>query len=118
MAIHNELGRLGEQLAKEYLLNKGFTVLTQNYRFEKAELDIICVKNNDIIFVEVKTRSSDYYASPIHAVHHKKQELLQEAAFHFITENKIELEPRFDIISIVIKNNVPQIDHLEDAFWG
>jgi putative endonuclease len=118
MAIHNELGRLGEQLAKEYLLNKGFTVLAQNYRFEKAELDLICVKNEDIVFVEVKTRSSNYYASPIDAVHLKKQELLKEAAFHFITENKIELEPRFDIIAIVIQNEVPQIEHLEDAFWG
>jgi putative endonuclease len=51
-------------------------------------------------------------------VHLKKQELLKEAAFHFITENKIELEPRFDIIAIVIQNEVPQIEHLEDAFWG
>ena len=118
MAIHNELGRLGEDLAKDYLLNNGFAILGQNYRFEKAEIDIICVKNNDIVFVEVKTRSSNYYASPIEAVHDKKQELLKSAALHFMEENQIKLEPRFDIISIVIQDKTPIIEPLEDAFWG
>jgi putative endonuclease len=118
MAIHNELGRLGERLALEYLSNKGYRILAQNYRFEKAEVDLICVKNEDIVFVEVKTRSSSYFARPFEAVHERKQELLKEAASYFMMENKIELEPRFDIISIVIQNEVPQIEHLEDAFWG
>ena len=118
MAAHNELGKLGERIAMSYMQDKGFVVIEQNYRFEKAEIDFICSDSTNIVFVEVKTRSSSYYDAPDDSVHELKQELLKSAAGFYLEENNISLEPRFDIISIVFENGKQTIEHIEDAFWG
>lgn len=118
MASHNDLGKHGESIAASYLISNGYTLLEKNYRFEKAEIDIICTKLFEIIFVEVKTRSSNYYNPPSFAVDDRKQELLKNAALNYIEFNEVKLEPRFDIISIVIEKEIPTIEHIEDAFWG
>ena len=118
MAAHNELGEMGESIAAKYLQENQYNILAQNYRCEKAEIDIICLKANEIVFVEVKTRSSSYYDAPSAAVDAKKEELLKQAALYFIEERQIIAEPRFDIISIIIENNKMEMEHIEDAFWG
>ena len=65
MAYHNELGKIGEKLAAEYLINKGYEILAQNFYFDKAEIDIIAKKdNNTLVVVEVKTRNSDFFGDP------------------------------------------------------
>ena len=118
MATHNDLGKLGESLALKYLQQHGFTILAQNYRFKKAEVDIICRNQTDLVFVEVKTRSSRYYQSAHETVGEKKQELLKEAAANFMEQNEMTLEPRFDILFILFENETGTIEHVQDAFWG
>ena len=116
MAQHNELGKKGEQLAIEFLVEKGYKILEKNYRYLKAEVDIIAQKENVLAVVEVKTRSSDYFGNPQDFVNPKKIKLLLSAIDNYVIEKDLDVEVRFDIIAIIHKNNNTKIEHLEDAF--
>jgi len=117
MAQHNELGKLGEQLATDYLKKKGYKIVVCNYMFQKAEIDIIAKYNNIMICVEVKTRNSDFFGDPQEFVTPSKIKLLVKAMDAFITENDIELETRFDIVAVLKNKTTEQITHYEDAFY-
>lgn len=117
MAQHNELGKLGEQLATDYLIKKGYEIVARNYVFQKAEIDIIAKHNNFMICVEVKTRNSDFFGDPQEFVTPGKIKLLVKAMDAFITENDIELETRFDIIAVLKNKKMEQLTHYEDAFY-
>ena len=117
MSTHNELGVKGEIIACEYLQHKGFTILEINWRFAHAEIDIIAKQNQTIVFVEVKTRSSEYFGFPETAVDAAKQKNMAMAAEEYLEQQSIETDVRFDVISIVMKNNEPDIHHIEDAFF-
>lgn len=116
MAQHNELGKKGEQLAIDYLLEKGYTIVEKNYRFQKAEIDVIAQKENVLAVVEVKTRSSDYFGNPQDFVNPKKIKLLVSAIDNYVTEKDLDVEIRFDIIAIVKQKSAFKIEHLKDAF--
>ncbi len=118
MAEHNETGTLGEQLAAEYLLKKGYKILEKNYRFAKAEVDIIAkdMAENEIVFVEVKTRHSDYMVEPEFSVTKKKQSLIISAAERYLVSRQIQLWTRFDIISIILHPEGREIRHIEGAY--
>lgn len=116
MATHTELGKEGEAIAVNYLLNKGYAILERNYRFQKAEVDIIAVKGETLAAVEVKMRSSQYFGSPEAFVTPKKIQLLVKAIHHFVIKNNLDLDVRFDIIAIVKNKETVDIKHLEDAF--
>lgn len=116
MAAHNELGEKGEQLAIAFLIKNEYKILEKNYRYLKAEVDIIAQKENTLAVVEVKTRSTDYFEDPQEAVKPKKIKLLVSAIDHYVTEKDLDVEVRFDIIAIIHKNNKTKIEHLEDAF--
>ncbi|WP_233898592.1 YraN family protein [Tenacibaculum piscium] len=116
MAQHNDLGEKGEQLAIEYLQKKGYVIVEKNYRFKKAEVDIIAKKSDTLIVVEVKTRSSSYFGNPQDFVNPKKIKLLVYAMNHYVHQKNIDLEIRFDIIGILQTNNTFKIEHIEDAF--
>jgi len=98
MAAHNDLGRKGEKLAIDYLLSDGYSVLETNYRFSRAEIDIIAKKNNILVFVEVKSRSSIKYGLPELAVSEKKVILLMDAAYHYMEKVNHQWEIRFDVV--------------------
>ena len=117
MATHNDLGKEGETLAVDYLIQKGHRIIAQNYRYEKAEVDIISDHDGTIVFTEVKTRSTDWYGYPEEAISLKKKEMLRLAMEHYLTENNITEEARFDIVSIVINDRGTDIHHIEDAFY-
>ena len=117
MATHNELGKQGEDLAADFLINKGHRIIARNYRQERAEVDIISSCSGMVIFTEVKTRSTDHYGYPEVSVTAKKKEMLRNAMDHYLFENNIKEEARFDIISIVMKGNSVEIHHIEDAFY-
>lgn len=117
MAEHNELGKKGEALASEFLVKNGYKILSKNYRFKKLELDIIAEYKNELIIVEVKTRASRYLAGAEVTVTKNKQKLIIKGANQYIIENKIDLETRFDIISIILNQQETDIDHLIDAFY-
>jgi putative endonuclease len=117
MAEHNETGKQGEAKAVEYLQKNGYTILEQNFVFQKAEIDIIARKGDWLIVVEVKTRTSTYYGNPEDFVNTKKIKLLVKAIDEYVQQSDLDLDIRFDIISIVKTDNKFNIEHLEDAFY-
>ncbi|GAB7255869.1 YraN family protein [Polaribacter sp. OB-PA-B3] len=116
MAAHNELGEKGEKIAIDFLLKKGYVILEKNYRYLKAEVDIIAKIENTLAVIEVKTRSTDYFGNPEEFVNPKKIKLLLSAIDYYVTENDLDVDVRFDIIAIIEQNTAIKIKHLEDAF--
>lgn len=116
MAKHNELGKKGEELAVQFLQKNNYKILERNWRFKKAEVDIIAQKDTVLAIVEVKTRSSDYFGNPQDFVNQKKIKLLVEAVNEYVISKDLNIEVRFDIISILKNKNNFDIEHLEDAF--
>ena len=88
----------------------------RNWRWQKAEIDIISQDEKTLVFVEVKTRSTERYGQPKEFVSLRKEALVKEAAEAYLEINELELELRFDIISLVLKNGIPKIEHLENVF--
>jgi putative endonuclease len=117
MSDHYILGKKGEQLAVEFLIDKNYTILEQNYRFNKAEVDIIAKKENILAVIEVKTRSTSEFGSPQDFVKPKQIKNLIKAVDAYVIEHDLSLEVRFDIIAIITKNGNHMIEHLEDAFY-
>ncbi|AZA81367.1 endonuclease [Chryseobacterium lactis] len=117
MASHNDFGKIAEDMATDYLQKNGYKILVRNFRFQKAEIDIIAEKDNLIIITEVKARSTDAFILPQEAVTKTKIRSIVSAANHYLEEFKRENEVRFDIISVLPdeKRNLC-IEHIPDAF--
>ncbi|NNC70428.1 MAG: endonuclease [Flavobacteriaceae bacterium] len=116
MAQHNELGKQGEQIALELLIKKGYTILEKNWRFQKAEVDIIAQKESTLAIVEVKTRSSIDFGSPQDFVSPKKIKRLVAAIDEYVVSRDLDVEVRFDIMAIVKEGEHFTTEHIEDAF--
>lgn len=117
MAEHNDFGKIAEDLAVDFLVRNQYKILARNFRYLKAEVDIIAEFDNQIIIVEVKARNTDTFLEPQEAVNKKKIRLLISAASYYIEENNIEKEVRFDIISVLPnKQKTLEIHHITDAF--
>lgn len=117
--LHNQrTGNYGESLAEKHLLQKGYTILERNWRYSRAEVDIIAKHDNTLVLVEVKTRRSNKYGLPEEAVSTKKQQQMVLAANAYAEEHNIEHEIRFDVVAItLIKGQEPEIYHIVDAFY-
>ncbi len=117
MADHNEFGKIAENLAVDFLIKAHYKILTRNFRYLKAEIDIVAETDDYIVIVEVKARNTDAFLEPQEAVNKKKIKLLISAANYFIEENNINKEVRFDIISVLPnKQKTLEIHHIIDAF--
>lgn len=118
MAHHNELGKIGEQLATEFLQKKGYNILARNFFYNKAEIDIIAQKEDDtIVMIEVKTRNSSFFGDPQSFVTAKKIKLLVKAANEYMIVNNLDKEVRFDIIAVLKNKTTQEIEHFENAFY-
>jgi putative endonuclease len=117
MSKHYELGIKGEQQAVDYLLKHNYVILERNYRFQKAEVDIIAQKGDILAVVEVKTRSTVDFGNPQDFVKPKQIKNLVKAVDAYVAENELDLEVRFDIIALVKEGEGFQIEHLENAFY-
>jgi putative endonuclease len=117
MAEHNELGKLGEELAVEFLRKEGYEILETNWTFQKAEIDIIAKKETILAVVEVKTRSSLEFGLPQDFVKPKKIQLLVKAINEYVVSKNLDVEVRFDIIAVHKENKSFAIEHLKDAFY-
>lgn len=111
------LGKAGEQVAEQYLKNKGYKLVERNYRCPLGELDLIVLDRRVVVFVEVKTRSGHGYGSPLEAVEFRKQRKLIQAAQYFLSEKKLhQRDARFDVVGISWPGREPVVEHIENAF--
>jgi putative endonuclease len=110
-------GSRGESLAAEFLMKKGFEIVARNYRHRRAEIDLIIRRDNWIIFVEVKTRSSVSFGQPEEFVTALQARRIYDAAEEYIFSNNWLGHVRFDIVSVKLRGNSgePEIEHFEDA---
>lgn len=111
-----ELGVYGEQMAQKHLIQNGYTLKAVNYRYLKYEIDIVAEKNNQLVIVEVKTRQTAEIGEPWMAVTKKKQRQIIQCANFFVQSKAMEMDVRFDIISIVHNNYRSKLEHIIDAF--
>lgn len=116
MNKHYLLGINGENFAVDYLKKKGYTILEKRWRYKNLEIDIITQKENNLIIVEVKTRSNEYFGEPYVFVDKKKQKNIIEAANFYIEDKNLDIEVRFDIISLLQRDNKFILNHIENAF--
>lgn len=117
MGKHNEFGKEGEQIAVDYLIKNGYIIKYKNYRYLQAEVDIIAQKDATLAIVEVRSRSSDFIENIAETVTPKKIKLLVMAANHYVIDNEIDVEVRFDIITILKNKQRFELEHLESAFY-
>jgi putative endonuclease len=117
MSEASELGKQGEEIAVSYLLKQGYIILDKNWRAGRNEIDIVAKDKDFVVIVEVKARSSGSVAEPEEAVTREKQQALIRAANSYIFRKNINLEARFDIISIIHNKNETRINHIKDAFY-
>jgi putative endonuclease len=114
------LGKRGEELAKKYLMQKGFKIVEQNFRFERAEIDLILKDDQRkiLVFAEVKSRKSKTFGEPEESVTEHKQEQILKSAEGFLIEHDelADYEKRFDVIAISFNGKQEKINHIENAF--
>ena len=113
-------GAWGEALAAEYLRKKHYKILASGYRCRFGEIDLIAANRTHLVFVEVKLRKNDDFATAREFVDHRKQDRLRTTAKMYLASNPTKLQPRFDVIEIYAPEGMetkrPVINHLEDAF--
>ncbi|MEM9362423.1 MAG: YraN family protein [Bacteroidota bacterium] len=116
MGQHNAFGHEGEQIAKDFLIEKGYRILKQNYRYDKAEIDILAQIVDILVVVEVKSRTFDFLEDISQTVNPRKIKRLVKAADRFVVENDLDVEVRFDVITVLKKRGDFEVKHLENAF--
>jgi len=116
---NKNLGTIGEMEAYEYLVKLGYTILEKNWRYHKAEIDLIAKLKDTLVFVEVKTRTSDRHGKPEWMVSRKQQKEISYAAKAYMRKVNHEWLVRFDVIGILAnqKSNVLRLTHLKDAYF-
>lgn len=119
------IGDHGEDLAATYLKDAGYRILDRNYRYERAEVDLVCfdpsgASRGEIVFIEVKTRSGLAFGAPEDAVTEEKQAHVVRASEAYLYERRLEGSPaRFDVVGIVLnQGEEPDIAHFKNAFWA
>lgn len=117
MAQHNELGKKGEELAVQFLIENGYTILERNYRFNKAEVDIIALQNDILAIVEVKTRSSLDFGNPESFLKPSQIQNLVKAVNYYVETSNLDVEIRFDIISVLKENDNYRLKLIKNAFF-
>ena len=116
MAYNNDFGAQCESIAVDYLRAKGYVILDRNWRSGHKEIDIVARHNDTIVFVEVKARANAFYGNPEDAVTRRKMHLLVLAADAYLRCHTIDLDVRFDVVTITGTVQRPYIKHYEQAF--
>ncbi len=113
------VGKSGENIAARFLEKKGMKIVARNYRYDRAEIDIIALDGEELVFAEVKTRRNKNYGEPEAAVTKKKLEQIRKAAENFMEENETRLNfssARIDVIAILLKKNGYETEHFENVY--
>jgi putative endonuclease len=115
MQNNKNIGSKGEDIACEYLLSKGYKILNRNWIFNHKEVDVVAVKDNELVFVEMKTRNTDFFEDPYNCVSKRQQKCIIDVAEAYINKFDLDYEVRFDVVGIVT-NEHNKIVHIESAF--
>lgn len=119
MYVNKETGKLGEDIAVHYLKQNGYVILDRNFECRQGEVDIIALDKKEIVFIEVKTRTSNKYGAPSEAVNKIKQKhMLQTIKYYLYIRNLSDEFIRIDVIEVYINNNVYKVNHIKQAFEG
>lgn len=110
-------GISGERMAVDYLTSKGYRILAQNFRYLKGEVDILAQKESCLVAIEVKTRSTADFGAPEEFLKPAQIQRIIKTVDYFVTSKNLEVEVRFDIISIVLTTKKPELEHIENAFY-
>lgn len=117
MAQHNDLGRWGEEYAARFLEGKGYRIIARDWMYRHKDIDIIAVDGKELVFVEVRTRRNDVFLRPEHTIDMRKVKNITLAANHYVKTNRIDMDIRFDIVSIVgTADDNCSVEHIEGAF--
>lgn len=117
MADHNELGNQGEQVAADFLREKGLRIIARNWRFKHKEIDIIAYDGDSLVVIEVRTRTSSNWEHPRESITPGKIRFLVQATEEFVMQYKIDNRIRFDVVTCMPLNDTEwDIDHIEGAF--
>jgi len=116
MALHNDLGKLGEKVAARHLMLQGYSILAMDWRLGHKDLDLVAQKDGTTVFVEVKTRSNNNYGTPEEAVDEQKMRNLMSAAAAYMARNNVNGPVRFDVIAITGTEEPFQLQHFTNAF--
>lgn len=118
MAEHNDLGKWGEQIARDLLISKGYQILEQNWSCGHKEIDIIAKDGDELVIVEVRTRRVSTLVDPEETVDKIKQRYLIWSAEAYVERNNLDMDVRFDIVAILVDNkNERRVEHIENAFY-
>ena len=116
MYLYHELGKIGEDIASKYLSKNNYEIIERNFRCKQGEIDIIAKEKDEIVFIDVKTRSSVVCGRPSEAVDETKQKHIKKATKYYIYLNKLEnYYIRIDVIEVYFKNNKFYINHIKQA---
>lgn len=122
MATTNDIGDHGEEVAARHLEERGYRILERNYRSAHKEVDLVCVdaeNEEEIVFVEVKTRSGMTFGAPEASITEEKRQSLIEGARAYLHEHEVEGAPaRFDVVAVMLVDGSPEISHYQNAFWA
>jgi len=117
MVSTREIGEMAEGLAKDYLVKKGYKILDQNWYYGHLELDIVAKDQGELVIVEVKSRNGLRYEHPSEAVTNSKIKRIVEAADAYIIEKNLDVETRFDVITVIFFEDKFELEHFPDAFY-
>lgn len=117
MVSQREIGEIAEGLAQQHILKLGYKILNTNWYYGHLELDIVARDGDELVIVEVKSRSGIRYEHPSEAVTNAKIKRIVEAADAYIQEKDIELETRFDVITVIFFGEKFELEHFKDAFY-
>lgn len=121
MSYKISLGKYGEQLAQKYLISKEYKIIETNYHTKEGEIDIICRKGQTVFFIEVRTKKSLNFGTPIESLTVAKQEHFINACFQWLDENNFEdIDWQIDFIGILLyrNNRVKRFNHIENVFFN
>ncbi|HQW96168.1 MAG TPA: YraN family protein [Saprospiraceae bacterium] len=118
MTVHLDIGKKGEDIAIDYLIESGLTILERNWRWKKAEIDILGMDGDTLVVYEVKTRSYDYFGAPDSFVDDKKLNLLLDAGNQYAIETNHNWAIRIDLIGILLNADGGfTLNHIKDAYF-
>lgn len=115
MKISNPLAREGEEIASKYLQKQGYKIIDRNFRARNTELDIVAIKDRILVFIEVKTRTSDKFGTPLEQIaYFKLKSLIKAAEFYKLTHKNLPDEMRIDAVSVQYSSKEPIVEHVEN----